>query len=263
MKQTGYVSLVGAGPGDPDLLTIKALKRIQSADVVVYDRLVSQEILDLIPVGISRITVGKVPGNHCVPQSEINDMLIQLANSGHNVVRLKGGDPYLFGRGSEEALLLKKHHIPFEIVPGITAASGGSAYGGIPLTHRGLSRGVKFITGHFKNNEPLEINWKSAADPETTLVIYMGLANIGKISRQLIKHGLSAQTPVAVIEQATSLKQQKLVTTLSNIEQSIAQAGLQAPVMIIIGKVVSLHEQLDWFQTQLEQTFDEKQNARA
>ncbi len=172
MKQAGYVSLVGAGPGDPDLLTVKALKRIQSADVVVYDRLVSREILDLISVGVSRITVGKVPGNHCVPQNEINDMLVQLASKGHKVVRLKGGDPYLFGRGSEEALLLKKHHIPFEIVPGITAASGGSAYGGIPLTHRGLSRGVKFITGHFKNNEPLEINWKSATDPETTLVIY-------------------------------------------------------------------------------------------
>ena len=169
MKNKGFVSLVGAGPGDVDLMTVKAVRLLQQADVVVFDRLVSADILDLIPSGISRISVGKEVGKHCVPQDKINETIVKLAKSGRHVVRLKGGDPYMFGRGGEEALTLRQHQIPFEIVPGITAASGCSAYSGIPLTHRGLSRRVQFITGHFNDDEPLDLNWQSIADPDSTL----------------------------------------------------------------------------------------------
>ncbi len=254
MKKAGFVSLVGAGPGDPELLTMKAFHLLKKADVVIYDHLVSDEILDLIPASISRISVAKSPGNHCVSQKDINDMIVQLARSGRFVVRLKGGDPYMFGRGGEEALKLKQHGIAFEIVPGITSASGCSTYSGIPLTHRGMSRGVKFITGHFSNNEPLDINWKSAADPDTTLVIYMGLANITVISESLIKEGLAASTPAAVIENGTMGKQHRVITNLKSLADAVALNNLNAPVMIIIGKVVSLAKELDWFQYNAEET---------
>jgi uroporphyrin-III C-methyltransferase/precorrin-2 dehydrogenase/sirohydrochlorin ferrochelatase/uroporphyrin-III C-methyltransferase len=244
----GFVSLVGAGPGDAELLTIKALRLLREADVVAYDRLVSSEILDLIPTGVSRISVGKSVGKHCVPQDQINETLVNLARSGRRVVRLKGGDPYMFGRGGEEALILKQHGIAFEVVPGVTAATGCSAYSGIPLTHRGLSHGVRFLTGHFRDNEELNIDWEKVADPDCTLVIYMGLANLSRISSELINAGLEASTPAAAIHGGTTDVHEKVISTLDRLPEDVSRAGLQAPVMIIVGEVVSLNEELDWFQ---------------
>jgi uroporphyrin-III C-methyltransferase/precorrin-2 dehydrogenase/sirohydrochlorin ferrochelatase/uroporphyrin-III C-methyltransferase len=254
MKFKGFVSLVGAGPGDAELMTVKAVRLLQQADVVVYDRLVSTDILDLIPAGVSRISVGKEVGKHCVPQEQINETIVNLAKAGHRIVRLKGGDPYMFGRGGEEVLALKEQQIPFEVVPGITAASGCSSYAGIPLTHRGMSRSVKFITGHFSNNEPLDIDWKSAADPNSTLVIYMGLANFTHITESLINAGLPATTPAAAIENGTSKQQQRVLSTLKSLPEAVINKKLVAPVMIIIGEVVSLAEDLDWFQHELEES---------
>ena len=254
MHHSGFVSLVGAGPGDAELLTLKALRLLKSADVVVYDRLVSRDILDLVPAGVSRISVGKSPGNHCVPQHRINDIIVSLARAGRHVVRLKGGDPCLFGRGGEEARVLRQHNIEFEIVPGITAASGCSAYAGIPLTFRGMSRSVRFITGHFRNDEPLAIDWSKAADPDCTLVVYMGLANLDIISRELVAAGLDASTPAAAIENGTSGRQQRVLSQLDRLPAAVEAQALQAPVMIIIGKVVALAEELDWFQQALEES---------
>ena len=247
MKNKGFVSLVGAGPGDVDLMTVKAVRLLQQADVVVFDRLVSSDILDLIPSGISRISVGKEVGKHCVPQDKINETIVKLAKSGRHVVRLKGGDPYMFGRGGEEALTLRQHQIPFEIVPGITAASGCSAYSGIPLTHRGLSRRVQFITGHFNDDEPLDLNWQSIADPDSTLVIYMGLANIELISGKLMQAGLDAKTPAAAIVNGTTAQHGRVLTTLGNLAQQARESKLHAPVIFVIGDVVSLADQLNWF----------------
>ena len=261
MTNNGFVSLVGAGPGDAELMTVKAVRLLQEADVVVYDRLVSKEILDLIPAGISRVSVGKEVGKHCVPQDQINETIVNLAKSGRKIVRLKGGDPYMFGRGGEEVLALIKHHIAFEVVPGVTAASGCSAYSGIPLTHRGMSRSVRFITGHFKNDEPLEINWQRVADPDCTLVIYMGLGNLSHICDALIDAGLSASTPAAAIENGTTKQQQRVLSQLDQLQDAVNQSGLQAPVMIIIGEVVSLAEELDWFQSSLEDTVYDKDLA--
>lgn len=258
MSKKGFVSLVGAGPGDAELLTIKALRLLEQADVVVYDRLVSADILSMIPTGISRISVGKEVGKHCVPQHEINEIIVNLANSGRKVVRLKGGDPYMFGRGGEEVLTLKKHHIAFEIVPGITAASGCSAYSGIPLTHRGMSRRVQFITGHFNNNEPLDLNWQSIADPDSTLVIYMGLSNLPLMIDSLIGAGLPAATPAAAIQNGTTRSQQCLITRLDQLNDAIQHKQMIEPVMIIIGEVVSLADELDWFQAELEDNYYEK-----
>lgn len=258
MHSEGFVSLVGAGPGDPELLTVKALRLLQLADVVVYDRLVSGDILELIPTGVSRIAVGKSAGAHCVPQNQINEIIINLAKAGRRVVRLKGGDPYLFGRGGEEALALKKNHIQFEVVPGITAASGCSAYSGIPLTHRGLSRSVKFITGHFSNDETLKYDWAKLADPDCTLVFYMALANLTMICRQLITAGLVASTPAAAVENGTSQTQRRVLATLGTLATEVNAHKVQAPAMIIIGSVVSLADELDWFQQSLESTvYDE------
>ena len=255
MNSKGFVSLVGAGPGDAELMTVKAVRLLQQADVVVYDRLVSADILKLIPTGISRISVGKEVGKHCVPQQQINEIIVNLAKSGRKVVRLKGGDPYMFGRGGEEILALKKHQISFEVVPGITAASGCSSYSGIPLTHRGMSRRVQFITGHFNDNEPLDLNWQSIADPDSTLVIYMGISNLPLVVHSLIDAGLSATTPAAAVQNGTTQSQQRVITTLDKLADAIRQKQMQAPVMIIIGEVVSLADELDWFQRSL----DEKQ----
>ncbi|MEA1890409.1 MAG: uroporphyrinogen-III C-methyltransferase [Pseudomonadota bacterium] len=247
MNGKGFVSLVGAGPGDADLMTVKAVRLLQQADVVVYDRLVSSGILKLIPAGVSRISVGKEVGRHCVPQDKINETIVSLARTGRHVVRLKGGDPFMFGRGGEEAMMLKKHRIAFEIVPGITAASGCTTYSGIPLTHRGLSRRVQFITGHFNDDEPVDLNWESIADADSTLVIYMGLANIDLITTKLMQAGLEAETPAAVIENGTKDTHRRLVTTLSQLAALTQAEKLQAPVIFVIGKVVSLADQLDWF----------------
>ncbi len=250
----GFVSLVGAGPGDPDLLTIKALRYLQDAEVVVYDRLVSNEIMQLVPHGVSRISVGKSAGKHCVPQNQINEIIVNLALYGRRVVRLKGGDPYLFGRGGEEALVLRQHNIPFNVVPGITAATACSAYSGIPLTHRGMNHGVRFITGHLHDDEKLQINWDKIADPECSLVIYMGLSNLLSITQKLIDAGLANTTPAAAIHGGSTLNQVKIISTLANLNDAVTRAQLESPVMIIVGQVVSLSDELDWYQSECAKT---------
>ena len=252
MTTKGFVSLIGSGPGDPDLLTIKALKRLQQADVVVYDRLVSEAIMALIPHGISRISVGKTRGCHTVPQDQINQLLVDLAVSGRRVVRLKGGDPYLFGRGGEEALELRQHDIAFEVVPGITAAGGIGCYAGIPLTHRNLSHSVRFITGQLQKGEADAIDWRCVADPNTTLVIYMGLAGLPRICASLIAGGLDPTTPAAAIHNGTLPDQTKVISDLANLPVEVERAKLPAPVTTIVGEVVRLSASLDWFQSDPE-----------
>lgn len=250
MKQPAKVYLVGTGPGDPELLTVKALRLLQTADVVIYDRLVSEAILKQIPAGVSRIYVGKQTDYHPLPQDEINQLLLNLAEGQQRtIVRLKGGDPFVFGRGSEEALLLAKQGITFEIVPGITAASACSTYAGIPLTHRGLAKGVQIVTGHSQANLPLDLDWKSLADVDKTVVIYMGLANIELICRKLLEAGLDASTPAAAIQNGTSARQHRVLSTLSMLPVDTRKAELQPPVIFVIGKVVSLANSLDWFVT--------------
>ncbi len=241
------VYLVGAGPGDPELLTIKALRLIQSADVIFYDRLVSAEIMALIPKGVSTIMVGKASGRHCVPQDEINRLLIQASARNRKIVRLKGGDPYIFGRGSEEAMALAGHGIRFEVVPGITSASGCSSYAGIPLTHRGMSRSVQFVTGHFQKNESVDLDWNKLVMDESTLVFYMGLGSVDFICDSLIAAGMDESTPAAAVQDGTSPKQRRIISTVEQLAEAVRQHQLKAPVMIIIGKVVSLADELDWF----------------
>lgn len=240
------VYLVGAGPGDPDLLTVKAQRLLRQAEVVVYDRLVSPAILDLIPPGTSRIYVGKATGQHSMPQEEINELLLNLARKGHQVVRLKGGDPFVFGRGSEEAQHLVRHGVRFEVVPGITSAAACSAYAGIPLSHRGLARSVRFVTGHCRADQPLELDWQGLADPQTTLVIYMGLANLAQIRQGLLDAGLAPDTPAAFVENGTTPQQRRILTTLQDLQRDQERHGVQAPALIIIGAVVALAEELDW-----------------
>jgi uroporphyrin-III C-methyltransferase len=251
MNTESMVHLVGAGPGDPDLLTVKALRLLQNADVVVYDRLVSDAILDLIPPGVSRIAVGKAPGRHSLPQDRINELLVSLSRAGRTVVRLKGGDPYIFGRGGEEAQHLAQHRIAFDMVPGITAASACSAYAGIPLTYRGLSSGVRFVTGHCRADRPLDLDWRGLADADTTLVVYMGLANIDQVRSKLIDAGLNPTTPAAAVENGTTGRQRRCLTTLDRLPDEVQKAGFQSPVMVVIGRVVALAETLDWFEPQL------------
>ncbi len=254
MKQrAGKVYLVGGGPGDPDLLTLKAYDLLQKADVVVYDRLISSDILDLIAKGVSRIPVGKAPGHHCVPQEEINCILARLANSCRQVVRLKGGDPFVFGRGSEEALYLREQGIEFEVVPGVTAAVACSAYAGVPLTHRGTSRKTEFITGHLQNNQTLELGDRNYSDPEATLVIYMGLNSLERLSQQLISKGLAADTPAMAIQDGTLPTQRTVTATVSTLSDKVTEAGLTSPVLLVIGHTVSLADQLAWFKPQAVQ----------
>lgn len=243
-SENAKVYLVGAGPGDPDLLTRRAYRLIQEADAVVYDRLVSPEILALIPVGAARINVGKRPQCHPVPQHEINTLLVSLACDGRTVVRLKGGDPFMFGRGSEEAEHLQQYGIPYAVVPGVTSASGCAAAAGMPLTHRGLATGVRFVTGHCREDMELDLDWQGLADAETTLVIYMGAANMAQIAVRLITHGLPATTPAAAISQGTTPRQQTLVSTLGEIANAVADAGLPSPLMFIVGRVVDVAGQL-------------------
>ena len=243
----GMVYLVGAGPGDPDLLTLKAHRLLQQADVVVHDRLVSARVLDLVPAAVERIPVGKESGSHCVPQSRINDILVDQARRHARVVRLKGGDPFVFGRGSEEALHLRAHGVPFEVVPGITAAVACTAYAGVPLTHRGTSRSVQFITGHFREDEPVRFDWPALADAETTLVIYMGLAHLPQISRELVAAGRAGHTPAMAVQDGTTPRQRRVVATLATLPDAVHCAGLAPPVLVVIGHTVALAEDLDWF----------------
>lgn len=247
MHSVGRVYLVGAGPGDPDLLTVKALRLLGEVDVIVYDRLVSDEILALVPDGVSRIFVGKACGNHVLPQEEINHVIVKLALAGHDVVRLKGGDPFIFGRGGEEALALAERGIPFEVVPGITAAVACAAYAGIPVTHRGLASGVQFVAGHCRGKTPLELNWETLADSELTLVFYMGLANLREIRASLLAAGRAGATPVAVVAEGTKPRQRRLLTTLDRAPDDVATAGIAPPAVVIIGDVVTLSAKLDWF----------------
>ena len=241
------VSLVGAGPGDPELLTLKGYARIQSADVVVYDRLVSAAILELVPPGTSRIFAGKAANHHRMPQDEINDTLVRLARGGRRVVRLKGGDPFIFGRGSEEVGHLAQNGIPFEIVPGITAASGCAAYAGIPLTHRGVSESILFVTGRLRDGSLAHVDWESVRRGATTLVIYMGLANIERICRELIDSGLPPETPAAVIENGTLPDQRTVHATIASLPDSVRAATMRAPSLFVIGRVVELAPALQWF----------------
>lgn len=237
---TGKVYIVGAGPGDPELVTIKAQRLLQRAEAVVYDRLIPDSILSMLPSGAERFFAGKSCKQHVMTQDEINGLLVSLALRGLQVVRLKGGDPLIFGRGGEEAQYLAQHNIAFEIVPGVSAATGCAAFNGIPLTYRGLATGVRYITGHSKEPE-LELNWQSLADPDTTIVVYMGLANLPVITRKLIENGLPADFPVAAIENGTTVNNRIVTSTLANAEKVVKAAGLEPPVLIIIGRVVSLY----------------------
>lgn len=244
MIQPGKVFLIGAGPGDPELMTLRAVRMLSEADVVVYDRLVSDDILALSPKGARMIPVGKAPKHHSVPQDGINDILLTEARAGHIVARLKGGDPLIFGRGSEEAAYLAAHGITSEYAPGITAAQGASCMTGVPLTHRGLATGVQYVTGHRQAGTVLDLDWKRLADPDTTLVVYMGVANIGQIAMGLMTEGLSDQTPVMAVAQVTTRNEKRLVSQLGKIAHDIRDADMQAPVLFIIGKVVSLYSEM-------------------
>jgi uroporphyrin-III C-methyltransferase len=236
----GKVYLVGAGPGDPELLTLKAVRAIREADVVVYDRLVSPGILATIADGVLQINVGKQAADHPVPQEEINEMLVRLARAGRTVVRLKGGDPFIFGRGSEEAAELEQAGILYEVVPGITAAQGCAAAVRMPLTHRGIASGVRYVAGHRKADEPLDLDWKSLADPDTTLVVYMGLANIDEIVGNLIAQGLSGSTPVLAVCQGTTAQESRMCSLLEALPVALKEASFSGPVLFIIGKVAAI-----------------------
>ena len=235
----GMVHLVGAGPGDPDLLTLKAHRLLQRADVVVYDRLVSHEVLALARRDAERLHVGKRRGHHCMPQAEINDRLIAFARAGKSVVRLKGGDPFVFGRGGEEIEALMAAGVAVEVVPGITAALGCAASAGIPLTHRDHAQACVFVTGHTKDGE-LSLDWQMLARPRQTVVIYMGVETLPLIARQLLQHGLAASTPVALIENGTTERERRVVGTLATIERQAMRAQLQGPTLLMVGDVVGL-----------------------
>ena len=244
--RTGAVYLVGAGPGDPDLLTVRALRLMQQADAVVYDHLVGDGILDLARRDAQLIYAGKEAANHSMQQEDINRLLVRLAGQCKCVVRLKGGDPFVFGRGGEELEALAKEGIPFEVVPGVTAASGVSCYTGIPLTHREHAQACVFVTGHLKDGT-VNLDWPALARPRQTIVIYMGLAALPEISRQLIAHGLPGSMPAAVVERGTTTHQRVVTGTLSTLPNLAAASALRPPCLIVIGSVVSLQERLSWF----------------
>ncbi len=242
----GTVYLVGAGPGDPDLLTLRAARLISEADVVVYDYLVSTAVLDLARPDAERIFAGKRRGDHALPQEELNLLLVRLARENKRVVRLKGGDPYIFGRGGEEVETLFEHGIPFEVTPGITAASGVAAYAGIPLTHRDHAHACVFVTGHLKDGS-IDLDWPGLARKTQTVVIYMGLVGLPTLCAKLVEHGLPADWPAAIVQQGTTPQQRTVMGTLTTLPGLAFDAGLQAPTLIIVGQVATLHGRLAWF----------------
>jgi len=246
VEMPGEVYLVGGGPGDPDLLTFRALRLMQQADVIVHDRLVSKEVLNLCRRDAERIYVGKERDNHSVPQDQINQLLVDLAKEGKRVCRLKGGDPFIFGRGGEEIDTLSANGISFQVVPAITAALGASSYAGIPLTHRDYSQSVVFVTGHLKDGS-MNLNWKGLAQPQQTIVFYMGLKGLPVICDKLMEHGLSPDLPIALVQQATTPRQRVYTGTLSTMPTLIEGSSIKPPTLIIVGDVVRLHERLNWF----------------
>jgi len=242
----GEVYLVGAGPGDPELLTLRALKLMERAEVVLYDNLVSDAVLNLIPSGVERIYVGKRRANHTLRQEEINQLLVREARAGKRVVRLKGGDPFMFGRGGEEIDTLAANGIPFEVVPGITAALGVAAYAGIPLTHRDHAQACLFVTGHMKDGS-MDLDWGALARPRQTVVVYMGLLCLPVLCAKLIEHGQSPGLPAAVVQHGTAPTQRVVTGTLASLPELARRAELHGPTLIIIGEVVRLRERLNWF----------------
>lgn len=245
-SSAGEVYLVGAGPGNPDLLTFRALHLIQRADVVLYDRLIGEPLLNLVRRDAERIYVGKMANNHTLPQDEISATLVRLAKQGKRVLRLKGGDPFIFGRGGEEIEALVAEGIPFQVVPGVTAASGCAAYAGIPLTHRDHAQSCVFVTGHGKDGQ-LDLDWKTLIAPNQTVAIYMGLTHLADLLADFVRHGADADLPAAVIDRGT-MREQKVVTgTLSSLAQKAADADLQGPTLIIVGGVASMHDKLAWY----------------
>lgn len=243
----GIVYLVGAGPGNPELLTLRALRVLQQAEVVLHDHLVSAEVLDLARREAERIFVGKERDRHSLDQSEINALMVRLARAGRTVVRLKGGDPFLFGRGGEEIEALANAGIAFEVVPGITAATGVAAYAGIPLTHRDHAQACVFVTGH-RSNGRLDLDWKALARPRQTLAIYMGVQALPELCAQLAAHGLSADTPAAIVENGTTNAQRVVTGTLATLPALAAAAGIRPPALVIVGTVVSLRDKTAWFE---------------
>lgn len=250
-QNKGIVYLVGAGPGDSELMTLKAVQLLRNAEVVVYDRLVGKQILEFIAPEAEVIFVGKSQGCHTVPQPDINAILVEKAQLGKTVVRLKGGDPFIFGRGGEEALECQKAGIPFEVVPGVTSATAVGAYAGIPLTHRGLSSSVTLITGHLRSGELPNVPWECLAKTNHTVVFYMGLSTLPLITQQLMAHGCSSDLPVAVIQEGTLPQQRAVVGNLQTIIDLVETHKLRSPSLIIIGEVVRLRESLQWFETKV------------
>ncbi|OZI10734.1 uroporphyrinogen-III C-methyltransferase [Bacillaceae bacterium SAS-127] len=244
----GKVWLVGAGPGDPDLITVKGLRALQEADVILYDRLINEELLQEAKEGAELIFCGKRPNHHHLQQETINHLLILHAKKGKKVTRLKGGDPFVFGRGGEEAEFLAKHHIPFEVVPGITSGIAAAAYAGIPVTHRAHSASFAIVTGHRQEGEQEELKWSALAKGIDTLAIYMGVKNLPYIQEQLLANGKSADTPAALIHWGTTTIQRTVTGTLGTIDEVAKQSAMTNPSMIIIGDVVKLREKIQWFQ---------------
>lgn len=258
----GEVILVGGGPGDPELLTLKALRALESAEVVVYDALVSPEIVKMARPQAERIYVGKRCANHALTQSEINALLVRLAQAGRRVVRLKGGDPFVFGRGGEEVEHLAEHGIPFRVIPGVTAAAGVGACAGIPLTHRDHAQALVLVTGHRKD-ESLDLDWEALARPRQTVVVYMGLQTLPLLCERLVAHGLPSSTPVAVVEKGTTAEQRVVTGTLGNITTLAQGEGIRPPTLVIVGEVVKLQSKLAWFEPAASLSREGRQGSQA